>query len=217
MKGAVPPSSRKDRWYPPGRLYDIVLGGVLRGVRRRVASAVEGADLFPWLDICCGTGIQFRGLDGGPGLLPAVGLDMSRGMVRYAAARAPEGTFICGDAAQLPFKAKSFRAVSVSFGLHDKEPAVRSRMMDEAVRVMAPGGRLIAVDFEKPWSVKSRAGALATWAIERTAGGRHYANGREFVRRGGLNAFLRENGCVEVSRRNIAAGSIAVVVCEVRP
>ena len=143
------------------------------------------------------------------------GLDKSAGMVRYAAARAPEVPFVCGDAGQLPFKDGSFRAVSVSFGLHDKSPDLRRAMMAEARRVLASGGRFVAVDFENPWSARSRAGALAVRAVERLTGGEHYRNGREFLSRGGLRAFLRESGFVETARHDVEIGSISVVVARV--
>jgi ubiquinone/menaquinone biosynthesis C-methylase UbiE len=177
------------------------------GLRKRVARAVESEGLCPWLDVCCGTGSQLRGVGA-----PAFGLDKSLGFVRYAAARAPGVSFVCGDAAALPFKAGAFRAVSISFGLHEKSPETRRAMMAEVRRVLAPGGRLVAVDFEPPWDARSRAGALFTRAVERLAGGDHYRNGRDFLRRGGLRAFLRESGFVELSRRDVATGSIGIVV-----
>jgi hypothetical protein len=88
-------------------------------------------------------------------------------------------------------------------------------MMEEAKRVLVQRGRLIAVDFETPWSPQAKIGALFARAIERLAGGKHYENGREFLRCGGLVVFLRENGFVEVSRRDIATGSISVVVSRI--
>ena len=219
-------SRRQTRsWYLPGRLYDLAFAGLFRRLRRRVTRAVERDGLYPWLDVCCGTGSQFRRLrdghgDGRPvgGHAPdpvVCGLDKSAGMVRYAAARAPEVPFVCGDAGQLPFKDGSFRAVSVSFGLHDKSPDLRRAMMAEARRVLAPGGRFVAVDFENPWSARSRAGALAVRAVERLTGGEHYRNGREFLSRGGLRAFFRESGFVETARHDVEIGSISVVVARV--
>jgi ubiquinone/menaquinone biosynthesis C-methylase UbiE len=215
-------SRRQTRsWYLPGRLYDLAFAGLFRRLRRRVTRAVERDGLYPWLDVCCGTGSQFRRFrDGRPvgGHVPdpvVCGLDKSAGMVRYAAARAPEVPFVCGDAGQLPFKDGSFRAVSVSFGLHDKSPDLRRAMMAEARRVLASGGRFVAVDFENPWSARSRAGALAVRAVERLTGGEHYRNGREFLSRGGLRAFLRESGFVETARHDVEIGSISVVVARV--
>lgn len=238
-------------WYPPGLAYDLAFGRMFRGLRRRVARTVEREGLYPWLDLCSGTGAQLRAVitkraikrvgrnalalyRPSPGSDPscnpvtgphsehdrqpvqeqdlACGLDMDFGFVRYAAARAPGVPFACGDAACLPFKGGSVRAVSISFGLHDKSPDLRRAIIQETRRALAPGGKLIAVDFELPWNVRSRAGALFAWAVERLAGGEHYRNGREFLRSGGLRAFLRRSGFVEVERRDVETGSLAIVV-----
>jgi len=197
--------------YLPGRLYDLAFSRMFKGVRDWVARAIDGDRLYPWLDVCCGTGDQLRRRDGGP----AFGLDLSFGFIRYAAARAPDVPFICGDAARLPFRGGSLRAVSISVGLHDKDCDLRAAILAEARRVLAPGGRLIAVDFERPWSAASMAGTLFTRAVERLAGRDHYGNGREFLRRGGLRAVLAGNGFTEVARRDIAFGSLGAVIARV--
>jgi ubiquinone/menaquinone biosynthesis C-methylase UbiE len=206
---------REARWNLPGRLYDLAFGGILRSVRRSVAATVTKDGLYPWLDVCCGTGNQLRGIDREPDGRTAIGLDLHPGMIRYAAARAPRCAFVRGDAAVLPFKTGVFRAVSATLGLHDKDPGTRTAMMEEAKRVLARGGRFVAVDFETPRNTRARIGALFARAIERTAGGSHYRNGRGFLRRGGLEAFLREHGFIEIARRDIAIGSISVVVSRI--
>jgi ubiquinone/menaquinone biosynthesis C-methylase UbiE len=214
----------KGYWYLPGLLYDLAFKRMSRGLRRRVARTVEKERLFPWLDVCCGTGDQLRGHTGGhvpQGYVPevtnhlALGLDLSFGFLRYARARAPHIPFVCGDAARLPFRDRSLRAVSISFALHDKSLELRSAILSEARRVLRPDGRLVAVDFENAWDSASRAGTLLTRAIERFAGREHYGNGRDFLRRGGLRGFLRENGFVEVARRDVPIGSLGVVTARV--
>jgi ubiquinone/menaquinone biosynthesis C-methylase UbiE len=245
------PRQPKGYWYLPGLLYDLAFKRMFRGLRRRVVRTVEREWLYPWLDVCCGTGDQMRrwanepaggrpGAEGRgepedvtPGRSPTeelartsdvdrigagrevYGLDIGFPFVRYAWARAPHIPFICGDAARLPFKDGCMRAISISFGLHDKSQELRSAILAEAKRVLKPEGRLIAVDFENPWDAASRAGALFTRAVELFAGRTHYGNGREFLRRGGLRGFLRENGFVEVARRDVPIGSLSVVVARV--
>lgn len=199
---------RKGYWYLPGLSYDLAFGRMFRGLRERVARAIEDEGLYPWLDVCCGTGDQFRSITG----RPVFGLDLSFGFVRYAAARAPAVPFLRGDAARMPFKNGSVRAVTISFGLHDKSPEVRNGILTEARRVLGSGGKLIAVDFENPWNAGSKVGMLFVRAVERLARGEHYRNGREFLKTGGLRAFLSENGFVEVSRCNVASGSLGIVV-----
>lgn len=221
-------------WYLPGLTYDLAFACMLRGLRRRVARIVERERLFPWLDVCSGTGDQLRfAPTGGAGKRPrgqgppvsapfldleidnlAVGLDIHFAFVRYAKARAPAVPFVCGDAARLPLKDGSIKAISISFGLHDKKPETRNAIMREARRALGPGGRLIAVDFENPWNLRSRVGALFVRAIERLAGGEHYRNGRDFLRNGGLQAFLYASGFLEVDRRDVEAGAAAVVVAQ---
>jgi ubiquinone/menaquinone biosynthesis C-methylase UbiE len=214
---------RKSSWYLPGLLYDLAFGGMFRGLRRRVAAAVAEGGLYPWLDICCGTGSQLRGhvpRVRAPGLIPdpvVCGLDLSYGFIRYAAARAPGVSFVCGDAARLPFRDGSVQAISVSFALHDKAPDLRRAIITEARRALARDGALIAVDFERPWDRRSRWGMRFSAAVERFARGDHFRNGREFVKRGGLRAFLADHGFVEVSRTDIATGSLSVVIARTGP
>lgn len=202
---------RKARFYPPGCLYDAALGLSLRRVRRRVAAWIARENLFPCLDVCCGTGSQIRVFDDN-GNASVIGLDINPGMLRYAAARTPGAPFVQGDARRLPFRNGVFRAVTISFGLHDKTHEDRLEILNEACRVMTPGGKMIFVDFENPWSRTSRVGAFFVGLIERGAGGEHYRNSRRFLRCGGLRSFLRVAGLEEVARHDIETGSSSAVM-----
>jgi demethylmenaquinone methyltransferase/2-methoxy-6-polyprenyl-1,4-benzoquinol methylase len=82
------------------------------------------------LDIACGTGFLTRHLRG-----EVVGLDQSEQMLSLARDRAPEATFVHGDALKLPFEADSFDRVFTSyFYCHLEEPE-RERFLVEAHRV----------------------------------------------------------------------------------
>ena len=198
------------RFYLPGMLYTKLLEVPLKGIRRAVCNIVLRDDLYPLLDLCCGPGSQAGLLRGQR--KPVLALDINLKMLKYAASRGFEVSFCCADAARVPFPAGTFRGIVVSFALHEKEAAFRANLLKEAMSVLAPGGGIVFVDFEKPRDTASRIAYLFISVIERLAGRRHFQNGRDFLRRGGLRALLRENGLREVERRTIAAGTCAIVL-----
>jgi ubiquinone/menaquinone biosynthesis C-methylase UbiE len=82
------------------------------------------------LDVACGTGFLTRHLPG-----EVVGLDQSESMLDEARRRAPDATFVRGDALELPFADGSFERLFTSyFYCHLEEPE-RERFLAEARRV----------------------------------------------------------------------------------
>jgi SAM-dependent methyltransferase len=69
-----------------------------------------------------------------------VGLDSSETLVRYAREADPAGMYVRGDALDLPFGEEAFDAVVAYNSLMDVDDLARA--VSEAVRVLAPGGRL---------------------------------------------------------------------------
>jgi len=196
--------------YISGLLYSEILDRPLAGIRRKVRELVRAGGLYPVLDICCGTGIQCGRLR--QDRSPVFGLDINLRMTKYAAARHPGVMFVCADAISLPFPARYFQGIIISFALHEKPPGIRPRLLAAAREVLAPEGRIILVDFEQPWSFGSHAALYYIRIIELLAGREHYRNGRDFLGRGGLRTILKDNGLAEVSRFNIELGSCAIVL-----
>src|SRR4030042_1218662 len=152
------------RFYIPGMLYTRRLEVLFRGMRRSVCDIVLRNDLYPLLDLCCGPGTQ-------AGLLrrqgkPVLGLDINLKMLKYAASRGVEVSFCCADAARVPFPAGTFRGLVVSFALHEKEAAFRANLLKEAMSVLAPGGGIVFVDFEKPRDTACKIASLFVSVIE---------------------------------------------------
>ena len=102
------------------------------------------------LDICCGTGDisrKMRAKVGDKGI--CVGLDFSEGMLEIAKSRKETAgiLFVQGDAIELPFRNDSFDSVSIGYGLRNLSDI--NRGLQEAIRVLKPGGRFLCLDVGK--------------------------------------------------------------------
>jgi SAM-dependent methyltransferase len=98
------------------------------------------------LDLGCGVGEDARAMSGASGA-HVVGIDLSPRMVNEARSRSagrPGVTFLVADAGRLPFLDSAFDAAWVKRTfMHLASPA---SVMDEMVRVVRPGGRIVAVE-----------------------------------------------------------------------
>lgn len=195
-------------------LYDGFLETFLRKIKKRVAGCVFCHDLFPVLDVCCGTGVQCRVI--GRKNTGIAGLDLDLRTVQYARSKYPSIPFLCADAARIPFKDSSFKGAVISYSLHDKSPQNRLLLLQEARRILTPDGKAVFVDFENPWSQKSRMAALYVYGIERIAGREHFHNGREFLDKGGLRGFLQRYHLEEIERHDIEPAQTSIVVARFR-
>ena len=199
-----------NRFCIEGRLYDWALEPLLRSIKKCVAHFISHFDLNPVLDICCGSGVQCYRIMRNRG--SAFGLDLNIGMINYAASKYPDIPFMCADAASIPVKNSSMRGAVLSYGLHDKLPETRTRILQEVRRILNPEGKIVFVDFEVPWNGKSRMSSLYVHWIERMAGKDHFRNGRQFLHQGGLRAFIQQNGLEEIARIDIELAQSGVVV-----
>jgi demethylmenaquinone methyltransferase / 2-methoxy-6-polyprenyl-1,4-benzoquinol methylase len=79
-----------------------------------------------------------------------IGADFCRPML-LEAKRKNLGNLIESDALQLPFRAATFDAVTIAFGLRNMESW--QGVLAECARVLAPGGHLLVLDFSIPRGV----------------------------------------------------------------
>ena len=115
--------------------------GFARASEQHVPHLVRAVGAGPGtraLDLCCGHGIVAEGLAKAGAAVTA--LDFSPAMLAMARERVPNATVVEGDATALPFADATFDAVTIGLGVpHMARP---DRVLREARRVLAPGGRI---------------------------------------------------------------------------
>ena len=109
------------------------------------------------LDLACGTGdLTFAAAGTARGV---VGLDLTHRMLELAITRGSTPRWVCGDMLALPFPSASFDVVTTGYGLRNV-PDLRGALR-EIHRVLAPGGRVLSLDFNRPEQPLLRTAYLA--------------------------------------------------------
>jgi demethylmenaquinone methyltransferase / 2-methoxy-6-polyprenyl-1,4-benzoquinol methylase len=123
----------------------LMTAGLDRRWRRETAAAVvRPGDRV--LDVCCGTGDLAVAAARAGGRV--TGIDFSEPMLERARRKAPELSWVQGDALAMPFEDGSFEVVTIGFGLRNLEDERRG--LAELRRVLVPGGRLGVLEITRP-------------------------------------------------------------------
>jgi ubiquinone/menaquinone biosynthesis methyltransferase len=140
--------------------YDFITVALSYGQDRRwKRRLIEMARLAPQdrvLDLACGTGdLLFAAADRAQ---TAVGLDVTHRMLQLARSKR-DALLVTGDMMALPFRDASFTVATTGYGLRNVPdlPAAIAEMH----RVLAPGGRLLSLDFNRPSNPLIRGAYLA--------------------------------------------------------
>lgn len=128
------------------------IGTELRRETLRHANIATGERV---LDVGCGTGVLTRLAADAVGCSGCViGIDPSPGMIavarRNAASAGSPAGFRLAAIEELPYPDRSFDVVLSSFMLHHLPPEVKVTGLTEVRRVLKDGGRLLAVDIDRP-------------------------------------------------------------------
>jgi demethylmenaquinone methyltransferase/2-methoxy-6-polyprenyl-1,4-benzoquinol methylase len=131
------------------RLNHLLSGNADRRWRRVVVEKLR--PLLPAnaqvLDVACGTGDLSIALFENIGTR-VVGVDFCRPMLKLAAQKKPQLSFVEGDALKLPFDDAAFDAVTIGFGLRNLSSIDRG--LNELQRVLKPNGWAAILEFSKP-------------------------------------------------------------------
>jgi demethylmenaquinone methyltransferase/2-methoxy-6-polyprenyl-1,4-benzoquinol methylase len=140
------------------RTYDTLNHGLSlnldRRWRRRAVSLLSPRANQRILDLCCGTGDLSLEIARRSPSSHVVGLDFALPMLRLALPKSRaigrEIPFVAGDALRLPLRDSCFDAVAVAFGARNFESTRLG--IEEAARVLKPGGKLLVLEFMRPSS-----------------------------------------------------------------
>lgn len=107
------------------------------------------------LELCGGTGYAARLLAARLPTATIDTLDISPEMLAVGRSRLHRAAITNlalheGDAAALPFADGTFDVVMRVFGWHELPTDIRHRAIEETVRVLRPGGQVIAIDLDPP-------------------------------------------------------------------
>jgi len=172
------------------RIYDPLLSGPLKPLRKAVTMALPIDKNTRILDLCCGTGDQLLTLELA-GYTNLHGLDLDPGMIAYAKNKSKNIHFHEGDASNTDFQDTSFDVILISLALHDKNQNLREGIFKEIARLLDSSGYALAADFCFDKQTKLM-GRLLITAIEFNAGGDHYRNFKDYIQRVGMKNILPE-------------------------
>lgn len=112
------------------------------------------------LDLACGTGDLL--FEAAPVVRRAVGLDVTLRMLQLASSRPRRpgrADLIAADMLALPFPSARFDVITTGYGLRNVPDLPQA--LREMYRVLAPGGRLLSLDFNRPRNAVVRVAYLA--------------------------------------------------------
>ena len=129
--------------------------------RKCVSRYLPRRDNMAVLDLATGTGdLLISLLVHGRGVKSGVGIDMAEKMLALAKTKIADKkldsalTVAVGDAKRIPFKEKSFDAVTIAFGIRNVEPV--SVALSEMYRILSDGGKALILEFSLPSSALMR-------------------------------------------------------------
>ena len=199
-----------------------------RWKRRMIALAAPQAGEVV-LDLACGTGDLAFGAASRHARV--IGLDLTPRMLELARARAPREsapagavTWIAGDMGALPVADRSVDVITTGYGLRNVPDL--GAALGEMRRVLRPGGRLVALDFNRPDARAVRAiylayldvvGGALGWLLHRDPDAYRYipASSRRYPGAARVADMMRTAGFAEARHVPVLGGLMAIHVARV--
>ena len=127
--------------------------------RKAVIEAISKNDKI--LDLCTGTGTNAINIAKANPSAKIIGVDLSENMLKVAREKADKADtknikLYKMDATKLDFKSNSFDKISLSLILHEMNDELRSKILNEAKRVLKKDGKIIITEWERSTKLSKR-------------------------------------------------------------
>jgi len=119
-------------------------------LRKFLVNLMEINDKTKILDLCCGTGSNFKHFKNKNSNCLLYGIDFSLGMLKKAKEKAPFSMLVLGDVESLPFKSNSFNIILYTYAFYELKADKVEATLNEIKRVLTPSGKLYIMEHEIP-------------------------------------------------------------------
>jgi len=202
---------KHDAYQVHAKFYDKVYEPAAKRLREAGAKICRPRKNLAVLDVGCGTGTQlllYR-MEG----CRLCGIDSSPAMLERAKAKLGDSAELLQmNASHMSFADRTFDLVTAILTLHEMPAPMRTDVVRVCLRVTKPRGHVMLIDYHfgpypflRGWLWK----IMVTFS-EISAGGRHFANYRDFLKRKGLQSICEELK-VTVIRKYVVDSGVAAI------
>lgn len=193
-------------------IIDYIVSPFIKKDQKKVVETVKALNILKILNICSNTGKQcFYFLEKE---IDCIGIDNDFKAVRYSYSKYPGNKFVCGDAVELPFKKAVFAGVASVFAIHDKPIGIQKKILEELKRVLSDNGFIVFMDIDPPAKPNFKSNVAHLWTIVNELFSGHFFRGIEFLRKGGISNFIKENHLCETKREKIKYKNVSIIVAK---
>jgi len=175
-----------DEYKNSAKYYDFFIGPFLKNIRNEIIKSLKLEKKTNLIEIASGTGEQ--AIYFSKFCENIIGIDISQSMINEAKKKLKKNNnlkvnFICADARKLPFNSETFDISTITLGLHEMDPKIRTEILNEMIRITKKNGKIIIADYIKTnnQNFKTKIIEKIIISIEKFAGEKHYKNYKNFI------------------------------------
>lgn len=192
------------------KIYDPIFYLALKPIRIAVMNELLKYKEKIILDLCCGTGNQFKLLSK-HGFRNLHCLDISDSMLEIAKRSDSSIKIYNEDATKTSFDNASFDVVILSFAIHEKDRNTQQALINEAYRIIKKDGLMLVVDYVFD-SKTTKFSRILISIIERIAGGEHYGNFKNYIQNDGLLSLIEKDKFKLIKCNRMSSGAVTISI-----